>query len=546
MDDLLVSTALVEAQEKKHKKAEVNEPLEYGLVIYTDGGAERVLDNGQQIFVSGSGIHGFLYANTPTKVGCGVNGYTTSDYGYIVNGQLDRGVKGQDMYADGAEQNIAIRQISPIIYFDGISSLHNATNNVAEATAFLKSLDIVERIHKQVGLKRVHYRADSKYVIQNVCDRNYYISNGYRLRSGREQANKELWIEIYARLEELSVLGITWTIEWTEGHSDYFGNIQADRLATAGLTAAKNGHYFDTLKVLPAQGRWNNGSGIDFKTNPALYFLADMKWYHNPTHEQRVRQDGLHSIYVGTHPSKEPESTGQPKPDTTLAIALVKDKPKQLDILNGFARTLDRIENGFETHGTFYGNVSNFLKPSFEEELLTFGDRFMTVNYHTKQLITFDGKEVLRRLSPAYIETKQMDKFDQFYQILERFIDGKLLKHEIVTDITDKIYLIEKDKKGNDVWKNILDNAASFNVPVKYIRHNTDYVYEEDILDVTLTYGITTPRRRVLGGVKDHNPKILILTSFEAYIGFRYYTIIQLPSGEYGIWTNWESNLRYF
>ena len=546
MDDLLVATTLIEAQEKKHKKAEVTEELEYGMVIYTDGGAERVLDNGTPIFVSGSGIHGYLYANTPTKVGSGINGYTTSDYGYIVNGQLDRGVKGQDMYVESPEQNIAIRQISPIIYFDGISSLYNATNNVAEATAFLKSLDLVERIHKQVGLKRVHYRADSKYVIQNVCDRNFYISNGHRLRSGREQANKELWIEIYARLEELSVLGITWTIEWTEGHSDFFGNIQADRLATAGLTAAKNGHYFDTLKVLPAQGRWNSGSGIDFKANPAIYFLADMKWYHNPMLEEESRTDGFYPLYVGTHPSKEPESTGQPKPDTIMAIALVKEKPKQLEILNDFARRLDRIENGFETHGTFYGNVSNFIKPEFEEELINFGDRFLLVNYQTKQMLTFDGKEVLRRLTPAYVETKQMEKFRQLSDILDRVVHDKLFRHEALTDVTDKIYSIETDKKGKEVWKNILDNEPAFRLPVKYIRHNTDYVYEEDILEVTLTYGITAPRRRVLSGVKDHSPKILILTSFEAYAGFRYYTIIQLPSGEYGIWTNWENNLRYF
>ena len=60
MDDLLVATTLIEAQEKKHKKAEVTEELEYGMVIYTDGGAERVLDNGTPIFVSGSGIHGYF------------------------------------------------------------------------------------------------------------------------------------------------------------------------------------------------------------------------------------------------------------------------------------------------------------------------------------------------------------------------------------------------------------------------------------------------------------------------------------------------------
>lgn len=546
MDERLISETLLEAQEKKHKKAETDEALEYGVVIYTDGGADRVLENGQPIFVGGSGIHGYLFANTPTKTGCGVNGYVATNFGYVVNGQLERGVETQNIYVDGPSTTFPVKQITPIAYFDSIGSHHNSTNNVAEANAFLRALDIAERLYHEVKIKRVHFRMDSKYVMNNVCDRNFYIANGYKLRSGREQANKELWMEVYARLEELSVHDVTWTVEWTEGHTDYFGNIQADRLATAGLTAAKNGHYFDTLKILPAQGRWSSSNSIDFKSNPALYFLADMKWYHNPTLEIEKRDDGLHAIYVGTHPSKEPESTGQPKPDTTLAVVLVKERPKQLDVLNEFARKLDRVENGFETHGTFYGNISNFLKPEFEEELVTFGDRFMMVNHHNKQLVTYDNKEVLKRLTPAYIETKQMNKFRGLLFILERIVDGKLNRHETLTDITDFIYKREKDKKGNEVWKNMLDSEPSFKVPVKFIRYNTDYVYEEDILDVTLTYGITAPRRRVLGGIKDHNPKVLIFTSFEPYIGFRYYTVIQLPSGEYGIWTNWENNLRYF
>ena len=543
--ELLVSEELVEAQVKKHEKADTTEELEFGLVIYTDGGCQ----NGNPAMgipnLSGYGIHGFVYANTPTKVGAGINGYTVSNHGYILNGRIDHEVSVANIYkVDQKPTGVNVKQVQPIAYIDGVGGLHDATNNVAEGTAFLRSLDLVERAYHQLKIKTVHFRLDSKYVINNVLSRFFYIQNNWINRTGKQVANQDLWIEVAARLEELAALPIEWTIEWTEGHSDYFGNIQADKLATAGRIAAVNGHYFDHLKVSPAQGHWSTNNALDFKANPSLYFLVDSKWYHDSSFELETRSDGLTPLFLGNH--DEPERVGQADGDTTISIALVKEPPRHLPMIIDIARSLDYTANGFETHGMFFGNMNNVLKPDFEEQMITFKDRFLLINNHKKQVLTFDKKDIVTRLSPAYIVGEQLRKFRELHDSIDRVVDGKLFKHEALTDITHEIYDVTVDKKGKEVWKCKLDNEPFFKTNVKVNQHTADYVYEECIYDVTLTYGITAPRRRVLSGIKDHNPKVYILTTFDAYIGFRYYSILKLPNGEWGIWTNPDANLRVF
>lgn len=545
LEDLLIPGDLIEAQEKKHEKSSVEAPLEYGLNIYTDGGC--VLGNPALGIpnLSGYGIHSFLFVNTPTKTGSGINGYTTTDRGYILNSHVTRCIKAANIYKpEEGISALGVSQVQVLAYLDGYGSLCDATNNVAEATAFLKSLDIVERAYNQLKVKTVHFGIDSEYVIKNVLTRFELIQNNYINKTGKELANKDLWIEIFARLEELSQLDIVWTVEWIKGHSDNFGNIQADRLATIGRVAATNYHFFDELRVYPAQGHWSKNNTVDFKDQPAYYFLADTKWYYDPTMEFEKRSDDLHPIFVGIH--DDVERIGQPNGDVNVAIALVKEPPKHLTALAEIATKLDRVDKGLEVNGMFFGNMNNLLKPEIEEQVTSHADKFMITNMHKKQIVSYDKKEIITRLDPPYVSRKQMERFQAIHDVIDRVIDNKLLKHEKLTEVTDHFYDVKVDAKGKKTVKLNIGNEAATKVDVGVIKYNADYVYEECIYDVTLTYGITAPRRRVFSGIKDNDPKVFVLTSYEAHIGFRYYTIIQLPSGEYGIWTNPHANCRYF
>lgn len=545
LNEPLISQDLIDAQIKKHDKSDTPDALEYGLVIYTDGGADKIIANNSPVYVAGYGIHGYIYANTPTKVGAGVTGYTVTDYGYALNSRVTQNIPKSNIYrVDQLEQAQGLSQVQPLAYIDGVGGLFEATNNVGEATSFLRSLDIVERAYHQLGIKRVHFCADSEYVINNVMMRFTYLQNGWKLKSGKPVANQELFAEITARLEELSTLPIEWSIQWVKGHSDDYGNIQADKHASAGLIAAKNGHYFDHLKTSPAQGHWNTSNANEMKNDPSQYFLVDNKWYYDSQMEHERRVDGLLPLFLGNH--DEDHRAGQPDGDSTYCVALMKEVPPLFGSMIETARRLDYIENGLETHGVFYGNMNNLLRPDFQEQLKEFEDRFLVINTHSKQVSSFDKRDLITRLSPAYISNLKIEKFQILHDVIDRVVDNKLFKHEALTDITDQIYDVSVDAKGKTVVKLKIDNDPSIKVSAKVIKYNADYVYEECMSDATLTYGITAPRRRVLSGIKDHSPKVYILTSFEAFAGFRYYTVISLPNGEHGIWTNPAANLRVF
>lgn len=542
----LINQELVDAQIKKHEKSDTPDALEFGLVLYTDGGSDRIAgQNGQPVFVAGYGVHGYVYANTPTKVGAGISGYSVTDYGYSLNTQINQNILASNFYnVNVIDKPTGLSQVQAVAYVDGVGGLYDATNNIGEATALLRAMDFVERAYHQLAIKRVHFCIDSEYVINNAMNRFTYLENGWKLKSGKPVANQDLWMEIAARFEELSTMGVEWTVQWVKGHSDNYGNIQADKHATAGRIAAMNGHYFDHFKSSPAQGHWNNSNANDLKNDPAQYFLVDNKWYYDTQMEAEVRVDGLIPMFLGNH--DEDHRVGQPDGDSSLCIALMKQVPELFGSMVETARRLDRVANGLETHGVFYGNVNNLLRPDFQEQLKEFEDRFLVINAASKQVTSFDKRDLITRLSPAYISNLQMEKFQTLHDVIDRVVDNRLFKHEALTDITDQFFDISTDAKGKTVVKLKIDTDPSIKVPCKVIKYNADYVYEECMSDATLTYGITAPRRRVFSGIKDHSPKVYILTSFEAFAGFRYYTVISLPNGEYGIWTNPAANLRVF
>ena len=530
--DPLIEPALLEAQIKKHQKTETPLPLTFGVNIYTDGGCK-----GRD---AGYGVHGYVFCNTPVKTGCGVTGYSTTDFGYIVNNKLVQGVMLSDMFnlSNRGRQDVQI--VQPFAYFDGSGSLLDSTNNIGETVAFIRSVDLVERLHKELGITTVHFGIDSKYVINNILTRFDIINNNWCNRSG-PIANKEYWQEAFTKLEAFACLGIKWTIEWVEGHSDNFGNIQADRLATKGRTAAANGYVYDEFKVQPAQGRWG-ATGVDMKSNPALYFMADSKWYYDPLMEHEDRDDGLVPLFLGNH--DDHEHAGQPNARDCISIGLMRNPPRHLRRLVDVADRLNRVENGYEVRSSFCGVVNNILKPEFEDQILNDGDGFVLLDDETKVALTYDGKEIIRSFSPPLLSIQLMNSFMGLHDIIDRVVAGKLMPGDCLTDVTHLFFGLVEGAKNKNVLKVIAPNDASIKAKVGVSFPDANHVYQTLEADVTLTYGTTAPRYRVFGGIKDHNPKVFVLTTYEPVTGFRYYTVTKLSTGEWGIWSNPNGNLQ--
>lgn len=530
--DPLFEPALLEAQIKKHQKTETPEPLTFGVNIYTDGGCK-----GRD---AGYGVHGYVYCNTPVKTGCGVTGYSTTDHGYILNNKLAQGVMISDMFDIKNRGPAQVQIVQPFVYFDGSGSLMDSTNNIGETVAFIRSVDLVERLHKELGINRVHFMIDSKYVINNVLTRFEIINNDWCNRSG-PIANKEYWQEAFAKLEALAYLGIKWTIEWVEGHSDNFGNIQADRLATKGRVAAANMYAYDQFTFQPAQGRWG-ATGVDMKSNPALYFMADSKWYYDPLMEHEERSDGLIPLFLGNH--EDHEHAGQPNARDCLSIGLLRNPPRHLLRLVDVADRLNRIDNGYEVRSAFCGNVNNILKPEFEDQILNDGDGFMLIDQETKVALTYEGKEVIRSFSPPLLSIQLMNNFMALHDIIDRVVSDKLMPGDALTDVTHLFFGMVESTKNKNVLKVLAPNDVAMRTAVNISVPDANHVYQTSTVEITLTYGTTAPRYRVFGGIKDHDPKVYVLTTYEPATGFRFHTVVKLSTGEWGIWSNPHGNLQ--
>lgn len=532
----LLDESLLADLKEKHKKA-TEEPLSLGIVFHTDGGGHLGGLNG--VNIGGYGFHGFIHANTPTKTGPGCNGYKISTLGYLAkslpdNAKVDIMVDPRLPESDPYRQ--ATAPAMPVVYFNGLGSLHDATNNVAEAEGFRAAIRNLVRLSKEVTFTSVHFCIDSKYVINTVKFREKYRANNWCRADGQPLANKGMWVEILQELDEaLKLVECPWSIQWVKGHSDYLGNIQADKLATSALNAAQNDYFFNSFAVKPAQGYWNT-SNPDVETH---YFLVDQKWYTQVNNEIALTDDNRSILFVGTH--DEDERVGQLISDHSQGVVHIGKLPATLNAVRQIGVAIDPVRNSLETNGIWCGNLNNLMNGDLCEQIMTHGGKLLKLNGYGKT-ITSNGKELLYRLT-GRLENEAMIRYHNLEVLLNAFEKGELDERCVTNDITDYFLQTVEGKKKNEV-KVIAPPDASLKIPLKVnVKLPNDSMYSEITTEVTLTYGITLPRRRVFGGVKDQKPKVTLLTVFEPFVGFRVYSIIQLENGDTALWTNVASNL---
>ena len=106
-----------------------------------------------------------------------------------------------------------------------------ATNNTAELHAFI--LLLKHCIDNNVRSLQVWL--DSQYVLKGASQHvHVWKKNDWITSTGAPVKNKEYWLEILECFSKLKSMRIEY--QWVKGHSNVFGNEQADRLATWGKT----------------------------------------------------------------------------------------------------------------------------------------------------------------------------------------------------------------------------------------------------------------------------------------------------------------------
>jgi len=102
--------------------------------------------------------------------------------------------------------------------------LRSSTNNIMEMTAVIKALEKCLEIDE----KDVIVYTDSKYVKLGITEwSKKWRTNGWKTSTGKDVANKELWVRIFELIELMGIF----TIEWVRAHSTNERNNEVDILA---------------------------------------------------------------------------------------------------------------------------------------------------------------------------------------------------------------------------------------------------------------------------------------------------------------------------
>lgn len=493
------------------------------LCLYTDGGCNPPTGG-----IAGYGIHGYLYSDEIPKQGSGAPKSVPTTHGYVLKPLMvaDKSMKPVFTLFRGCTQETPTHPVTvtPLAYIDICAGLDGgATNNVAEIAAAINAL----RLTQLLGVKSVHLRIDSKQVLQGVTswiDR--WKNNGWRTATGTTVANVPHLKDLLVEMDVVNELGVNVTYEWVKGHSDFLGNICADALATRGNILGHKKDFEPVIEYSVAKGYWKESAELNgLLSEPRFYFTTDI----------RAGDSGHGAVYhLGSH-GKNDEMIGKKMSDINNTIVILKKPDPVLEKIREAAAATEK-----RSMGNLYDcRLDVAVKPSVYNEITDKGFKFMQFNPETNFYTTAEKLPVLRVPDAARKSFDAIQYLNGLENILCEFIEGRLPDSYKVKEITDSLYATTTNAKGVKKSKvvEVSDNAYK----VKIINPNS---VDDQLVTVTLTYGITIPRRLFLQRIADRVEKVVAVTWADGTAAFRYVTIVSTTDGEWALWAGAYSNMR--
>ena len=483
-----------------------------GVVLYVDGGCRIGYPSDPNTKYGGWGIHGYTY-----------------DIGVMPNKRYSKkDAPSTSGYKPGDTVPIE-QQVVPTGYIDGYGSIGNKdTSDKAELIGFNKAIELV----KEKGYKQAHLLLDNQYVINGVNE-HYpkWVSLGWKKSNGDPYANKTLWESTMSVYQPLAK-EVDFTVSWVNGHSGNLGNDRADYLATKGVYLGRNGVLDKSnIKYSPiAKYR-------DPKPNVCKLFNRD-RWYFN-THPETpdLSKDGRYVYHCGGH-GDDDTLVGKPTATASVYVLYLKQPEPVLDAVRKHHAKL--IPNPL--NDLCMARLSTLLLPRVYDEIQQDGVNTLSIasNKHRYDgLCTIDGQEVTKVIKPAGLTFKLIDVHNFLQSELDRYLDGKA--H--LTDITNLIYDITTDKKGNTTYKYIVPASSKvLRIPVNIDNQNKPSI--PNIHQCNLTWGIDICPRDLFNRIKDHTPKVYVSTWLVSEFAFRYAVIIEAGEDSM-IWMGKDSNLQF-
>lgn len=499
-------------------------PEEYvGICLYTDGGCAPV-----QGGIAGYGIHGYLYSDEIPKQGSGAPKSVPTTHGYLLKPLVvaDKSMKPVFTLTRGCTTELAVHPVSvtPLAYTDICGGLDDgATNNVAEIAAAINALRLIQVL----GIKKAHLRIDSKQVLQGVTswiDR--WKVNGWRTSTGTTVANVPHLKDLLVEMDAIVELGVEVSYEWVKGHSDFLGNICADALATRGNFLGHKKDFEPVIEFTAAKGYWKESA----EWNP---MLSEPRFYFT-TAVNAGRSEYGAIYHLGSH-GKQDEMIGKKMSDINNTIVILKKPDPVLETIRESAAREEK-----RCLGDLYDcRLDVATKPSVYNEIQAKGFRFMKLDVESGFYVTAEKLPVLRVPDAPRKSFEAIDYLNGLENILCEYIEGRLPESYKVTEITDSLYTSSTNAKG--VKKTKVIEVADSAYKVKVLNPNA---VNDQLVTVTLTYGITIPRRLNLQRIADRVDKVVTVSWADGTAAFRFVTIVSTTDGEWGLWAGAHNNMR--
>ena len=477
------------------------------VVLYTDGG---FLPDKK---ISGYGVHGYTFTDDAPKKGTGNPKAMPTDNGYI----------GVDIVGN---------KVTVVDYIDivgGSQSLN--TSNEAELSALYQAL--VWLCSHDV-IKKALILSDSMLCVKGLAFLPEWTERNGITAKGTPVKYWTLWKEVWKVYEPL-LKGIDIEVRHIPRDAS-IGNVIADSLATRGIVMGSNGNPELMTTLQPAQGYW----GIK---NVVPRILQAPRWYFSTTDFDFKRPDGSTIYYTGTHGTKDKEDElyGKRYSDNVLGVVRVKEADPVMEALRRSAISKDPKQYG----AIVIGHLDAIFSPRTYKDLSENGTTFLFDNPKRIDLIDSKKVEILVEMTPPGLGFRGAGQWASMTKVLDGVIAGD--PDYIVTDLTDILYEDREEKKKTtrklkpeitQITK-FLDVKVTFNLEK---RQDEPKPHEGK---VRLILGSDILSRNQLAALAEDVKAVRVVTWRDSEVVGRYATLVELNSGDIGIWVRTEANLYY-
>jgi ribonuclease HI len=413
-----------------------------------------------------------------------------------------------------------------------------ATNNEAELTAVIKSIEYVNYLNKYSSLLLL---SDSKYVVDGINSLDKWERNNWMTASGTLLANVGLWEDIKKAITKFKLNGNKFVTKWVKGHDGNIGNEQADQNANKGRIGVLTGKSEHTCVIenrLQAEYKNDvlaaesivNGSKVVSKPFNLTPLLSGKKWFFN-TNLKNHLTEGRYFYTTSTYENKKLDNNkniGKRNPDTHYAIYIT-------DYLIG---ELEAIRDQYNN------SLSDMIVPiiidlaSVKKNLPTIADKSKlkeVITIKGNMAVTADSSVLGTVVTPPKLIFKLEGIFNYGFTLLNKFVTKA--DDVAIVDITEHFFTVSaKGKQNLHVdFKNDLKTMVVDNIPLN-----------NSIVTIKLNLGVDIPlRNNFLALIKQKSSLLKVFSvMFEiTENSYRVATIIQCDN-DIGIYFTPDANYR--